>query len=306
MTPEHNVTELDLTAPGKINLSLAVLGRRDDGFHEIESLMITVGLADRVRLAAVEGGEVTVISNDPAAPSGEANLAHRAATLLRERTGVDAGCRIELTKRIPVGGGMGGGSSNAATVLAGLNQLWRLNLSIDELSAIGAELGSDVPFFFHAPCAIVCGKGERVRSIVLQWHGWAVLAHAGGCVSTPRVYRQWSRTAQKRQPHISAQALAQAESADQLSLLMFNDLEAAVFAVAPDVEASVRKLYALSGRTFRVSGAGSVLFDLFDDADRATALADRIKAAGVSAEAIAVAAPFEMTTEEKHAWKSPM
>lgn len=305
MAPDHNVTELDLFAPGKINLSLAVLGRRDDGFHEIESLMITVGLADRVRIRAVDEGSITVVSDDAAAPSGETNLAHRAATLLRERTGINAGCRIELAKRIPVGGGMGGGSSDAATVLAGLNKSWRLNLSIDELSSISAEIGSDVPFFFHAPGAIVCGKGDRVRPISLQWRGWAVLVHAGGCVSTPDVYRQWSQAAQERQPHISPQALAQAESADQLSLMTFNDLEAAVFAVAPDVKATVHQLHALSGRSFRVSGAGSVLFDLLDDADQARVLAEKINRAGVGAATFVVAAPFEITTEEKHAWKSP-
>ena len=295
---------VQLMAAGKVNLSLEVLGRRADGYHEIRSVMMTVGLADRVRVGVVEDAGIEVECDDPEVAPGSGNLAYRAADVLRRACGIRRGARIALAKRIPVGGGMGGGSSDAAAVMVGLNRLWGCGLGRSQLVRLGARVGSDVPFFFHAPSAIVCGRGERVDPISMQWSGWAVLVRSLGGVSTRAVYARWLDKGGLRSP-IDRAVFSAARSADALAPAMRNDLEPAVFEVAPQVRQVHRALAAMGRATFRVSGAGSVLFDLFDSRQSADAFADRVRAEGIGAMVATVAAPQEVTAEEKHAWKSP-
>ena len=160
---------LTLKAYAKVNLTLEVVGRRQDGYHDIASIMQTVDLCDSVELEPA--GTIT-LECDSAELQSPDNLAMRAANLLKEVTGTDKGVRITLRKGIPVSAGMGGGSSDAATVLIGLNQLWGLGLSIDQLSPVAAQLGSDVPFFLSGGTAMVLGRGDTVRplpSADLRW-----------------------------------------------------------------------------------------------------------------------------------------
>lgn len=255
--------------------------------------MITVGMCDELHFWTRNDGQIEVSSDDQAAPGGEGNLVHRAAQRLRKFCGVSTGCRINLTKRIPVGGGMGGGSSDAAAALLGLNQIWGCGLSREQLAEIGAEIGSDVPFFFHAPSAIVCGRGERVHPVTMRWSGSILLVKAPGGVSTPEVYAQWRKArSERRRTEDSVEQLTEAASAERMARLTRNDLEPAVFSVAPHVE-SVRNSLARLGRsTFRVSGAGSVLFDLFNDSLEAGEFAEQIRAAGVGQWVLVVTAPF--------------
>ena len=156
------MSRVEISAPAKINLTLEVMGKRSDGFHDIVSVMVAVDLADELVLE--EAAEVSLACDDPAL-SGPDNLALRAAITLREAAGVAAGVRISLKKNIPVAAGLGGGSSDAAAVLIGLNRLWGLGMSAEELTPIAAGLGSDVPFFLYGGTAMVGGRGDIVRPL---------------------------------------------------------------------------------------------------------------------------------------------
>ena len=161
---------LQLTAPAKINWTLEVLGKRPDDYHEIRSVMQTISLADTLTLEPADEVTLSVWGatrgfRREARTAPESNLAYRAAHLLRERTGTRAGAYMKLSKHIPVAAGLGGGSSDAAAVLRGLRRLWQLDLSDEELATIGAELGSDVPFFIRGGTALISGRGEVLQPL---------------------------------------------------------------------------------------------------------------------------------------------
>ncbi|MFN0056654.1 MAG: 4-(cytidine 5'-diphospho)-2-C-methyl-D-erythritol kinase, partial [Planctomycetales bacterium] len=165
-------TAVTVAAPAKLNLFLKVLGKREDGYHELETLMVSVGLYDTLQLKADPSGKIELACHDagtlpPGAlprelpPADGTNLVVRAAQLLRQVTGTQQGARLELIKRIPMAAGLAGGSSDAAAALIGLNRLWRLDLTGRELHELAAQLGSDVPFFLcPTPAAICRGRGE--------------------------------------------------------------------------------------------------------------------------------------------------
>jgi 4-diphosphocytidyl-2-C-methyl-D-erythritol kinase len=177
---------LRLPAPAKINTFLHVVGRRDDGYHLLESVMVFVSLADTVELTLRDDGVVRLL--DPPEGITEANdLACRAARALQAETNCKFGVDIRLTKRIPQGAGLGGGSSDAATTLLGLNRLWKLHLSREKLMAIGLTLGADVPFFVFGCAAFVRGIGETLAAVNVPRSSF-VLAHPGVGVATARVF----------------------------------------------------------------------------------------------------------------------
>src|SRR5947209_827864 len=154
-------------APAKVNLFLEVLGKRPDGYHEIATLLTAVDLYDSLALDADDSGNLSLTCDVPGLSCGPDNLILQAAALLKARTGCPQGAAIKLTKRIPWAAGLGGGSSDAAAALAGLNALWELGLTTPQLAALGAEIGSDVPFFFHTPAAWCTGRGEVVTPVPL-------------------------------------------------------------------------------------------------------------------------------------------
>lgn len=152
---------LRIEAPAKVNLFLEILGKRADGFHELETLLVSLSLHDILTFREIPAGTEFHCS-DPTLPTGDDNLVMRAVHLARRESGTDRGVSIELEKRIPAQAGLAGGSSDAAATLAGLNLLWGLGWQQEKLAALGAELGSDIPFFFFTPAAVARGRGERV------------------------------------------------------------------------------------------------------------------------------------------------
>ena len=163
--PEAGVTALRLSAPAKINLALEVVGRRDDGYHDIDTVMTTIDLADELRLRPHSELSVALQGPDARGIDAADDLAGRAARALAAAAGREPGVRIEVTKRVPAAAGIGGGSSDAAAVLRGLNRLWSLDWPVERLAAVGAELGSDVPFFVHCGAARCTGRGEVVEPL---------------------------------------------------------------------------------------------------------------------------------------------
>lgn len=177
-------------APAKINLTLDVLYKRPDNYHEIEMVMTTVDLADRLEFFLLkEEDKVEITSDNRFVPNDERNLAYRVSTLLKDRYGIKQGVRIKIDKQIPVAAGLAGGSSDAAATLRGLNKLWGLHLSLDELAVLGAEVGSDVPFCVYNSTALAKGRGEKITELPSPPKCWVILAKPTQGVSTQSVYK---------------------------------------------------------------------------------------------------------------------
>lgn len=181
---------IELPALAKVNLSLEVTGRREDGFHELVSIMQTVSLADTLVLRRSD--ELSFACSDTSLAKG--NLVERAARLLRDFCGVSRGCSIELHKEIPVAAGLGGGSSDAASTLIGLNRFWNLRLSCADILGLAAKLGSDVPFFLWGGACLVSGHGENVTPLPAPDPTWYLLVNPRLGVSTERVFAELHST----------------------------------------------------------------------------------------------------------------
>lgn len=256
--------ELRILAPAKVNLGLAVLGRRPDGYHELRTLFQTVSLCDRVTLRRARDG--VRVRCDALPGLGESNLAHRAAVAFFEESGVAGGVRIEVAKRIPAGGGLGGGSSDAAAVLLGCCRLFGVRLSPARLRARAAELGSDVPFFLTGGAAIGSGRGEVVEPIPAFPGACAALIHLGTQgLSTAAVYGRLPPDALTGSGRDLTILLAgwRAGSLRRLGSRLFNDLEPPAFALDPGLAAVKEALLAAGAAGSLLCGSGSSVFGLF-------------------------------------------
>lgn len=268
-------------SPAKINLTLRVAGVRPDGFHEIESLVARIGWCDTVTVSPRRDGQWTVACDDAGVPCDERNLAVQAARCLAAAMGGAPGAHIAIEKRIPVGAGLGGGSSNAATVLQLLNDLWAAGLSRDELAQVGEQVGSDVPLFLHGPVGIIRGRGERVEDVPQPLEAGVALFVPQLRCSTATVYEAWDRTAERGRLHPAlAELIAAFGSPTKLSKLLFNDLEAAALAAYPQLGRLAERLRTLGGADVRMTGSGSAFFRLTSSEEEARALAERVMADG--------------------------
>ncbi|MEH7084902.1 4-(cytidine 5'-diphospho)-2-C-methyl-D-erythritol kinase [Neobacillus drentensis] len=182
--------KLLVKAPAKINLALDVLHKRPDGFHEVEMIMTTIDLADRVELELLNEDKIHILSHNRYVPDDQRNLAFQAAQLLKDRFHVKQGVMISIEKTIPVAAGLAGGSSDAAATLRGLNKLWNLGLTMDELAELGSEIGSDVSFCVYGGTALAKGRGEIITQIPAPPTCWVILAKPFIGVSTAEVYRR--------------------------------------------------------------------------------------------------------------------
>jgi len=251
-----------------------VVARRDDGFHEIESLVSAVTLYDLLEFTGRGDSGVELSCDCPGVPTDEGNLIVQAAMLLSKEAGRRSGVACRLTKRIPVGGGLGGGSSNGASTLTALNRLWGLNWPTDRLMPLAASLGSDVPFFLRGGSAVMSGRGEQVRPVRLGWQGWIVLLLPGIGVSSGAVYRAWRPGAES--PPAPVGCGMTRGSAIDLMGRTFNMLEPAVMEVCPVLEGLIAGVAPRAGRPVRVSGSGSALFTAFDAELEAARFARRV------------------------------
>ncbi|MEW5744362.1 MAG: 4-(cytidine 5'-diphospho)-2-C-methyl-D-erythritol kinase [Nitrospirota bacterium] len=282
---------LTVKAPAKINWSLHVLTRRDDGYHAIRSLMHCVGLCDTLTFSDTGStGTIELVSAMELPP--EQNIVYRAAELLRSHAGTDRGARITLVKEIPSGAGLGGGSSDAAAALKGLNELWGLGMERAELKALGSRLGSDVPFFFDAPLAIAEGRGELLTPLSLSRSYTLLLVKPALSVETAWAYRELSASAlgrggamspaeeltKERQTINNIQLIYEAlKSGDRarLASLVHNDFEGIVFKRYSVIRAIKEGLLACGALPALMSGSGSTVFGLFEDRETALSASRR-------------------------------
>jgi 4-diphosphocytidyl-2-C-methyl-D-erythritol kinase len=299
----HDVT---VETPAKVNLTLRVLGKRADGFHDIESVVAAVGLFDRLRLRAADRLSLTLrpalprpgraapgrspapggLGGDAAVPTGDGNLVLRAARILGEVCGVRLGAEIELEKRIPVGRGFGGGSSDAAAALRGLDALWNLDLDHEELIRLGAQLGSDVPFFFGTPVAVLRGRGDRLAPVDSRPRWWLALAWPPYGMPTPDVYAAYDRLGAGGGRRTGAMGILDCLEGPAAGARPFlvNDLEAAARSLRSDGP-DVRGLLERAGApAVGMTGSGSAYFALADTEAEAQRLAEAVRAGGAEAE----------------------
>src|SRR5262245_30799876 len=274
-------------APAKVNLYLEVLGKRPDGYHEIATLMMAIDLYDGLVLEANDAGTLSLVCDVPELPCGPDNLVLKAAALLKSRSGCPKGAAIRLTKRIPWSAGLGGGSSDAAAALAGLNDLWELGLSKPELAALGAEIGSDVPFFYHTPMAWCTGRGEIVTPVPLARPLDLVLVCPEAGLSTAAVYGEVQSAecrVQSAEDDLNSalctlhSVLAEGD-VEKIARCLHNRLEGPAMRLSPPVAEWLRRLRNTPAAGCLMSGSGSSLFALCRDGGEALRVADAIRTA---------------------------
>ncbi len=183
-----NALRVTLKAPAKINLTLDVLSKRPDGYHEIEMVMTTVDLADRISITSLESDRIIIDCPTAYVPLDERNHAFQAAKFVKEKFGISRGVHIQIEKNIPIAAGLAGGSSDAAATIKALNQLWNLKMGVKEMADLGAKVGSDVSFCIYGGTAIARGRGEQIQPIAPPPSCWVVLAKPPIGVSTADVY----------------------------------------------------------------------------------------------------------------------
>lgn len=275
MLSEKQADALIVRAPAKVNLYLEVLAKRADGYHEIETLMAAVSLYDKLEFKEESSGKILLHCDRSDLSVGPDNLICRAAALLRQRRGCERGAEIRLEKNIPMAAGLGGGSSDAAAALAGLNQLWGLGLSQAELMELGAELGSDVPFFFATPAAWCTGRGERVTPAPLGTTLTFVLVCPPAKLATADVYRGVSVPQQPETGDAIRRALAEG-NIEETGRRLHNRLQPVAERLCPLVAECYRRLERLKPAGQLMSGSGVSLFALCRDPDEATRVAQEI------------------------------
>lgn len=260
---------LKLLSPAKVNLRLDVLGKREDGYHEIESIMTRVSLYDEVFLS-IEDGEGLEVTCTGQAPSGEKNIAYKAATAILDRSSGKVRVRIEIKKNIPVAAGLGGGSSNAATVLLGLNRMLDIGLSKKELMEIGARLGADIPFFIFERPAIARGIGERLEEINLP-KLWFVLVNPNIPVSTADVYRRLNIKFGLTKEGFGINMPNFNNGVKGVSRILHNDLEGVALRMHPEIGFVKDRVRAAGAIGTLMSGSGATVFGLFESREEAHA-----------------------------------
>ncbi|WP_010523767.1 4-(cytidine 5'-diphospho)-2-C-methyl-D-erythritol kinase [Nesterenkonia sp. F] len=303
-------------APGKVNMSLRVGPLREDGYHEVATLYLAVSLQEEVSVVPRDDEAITLSlsersaftaapvddpdvddASDPGVPLDERNLAHRAASKLRDRLGHRRGVDITLTKNVPVAGGMGGGSADAAATLVACSALWEAGLTKEQLAETGAELGADVPFAILGGAAVGQGVGDELSPLLTRGELHLVIVPAAAGLSTPQVYRRLDTMRAESEVEVEApqldpdlvRAVCTAD-AEMIATLMANDLQAPAVSLIPSLEDMLDAGLVDGALQGIVSGSGPTVMFLARDAESAGQVATRLQER-TSAWAIPVTAP---------------
>jgi 4-diphosphocytidyl-2-C-methyl-D-erythritol kinase len=253
---------IECRAPAKLNLFLKITGKRPDGYHDLVSLMCCIGLSDRVVLRP-GAAAITVVCDYPGVPTDRTNLAARAAELFHSRYSTDERVAIEIEKKIPVGAGLGGGSSNAAAVLVGLNDYYNRPFSPDELIRMGTTLGADVPFFLFGRPALAQGIGERLTAFEGLARQPVVVIYPGFSISTADTYKKLNLGLTKCENKLKSFSLMQ--TGFSWARHLCNDLETVVIPRNPEIATVKKKLLENGAVGALMAGSGSSVFGIFED-----------------------------------------
>ena len=283
---------LVLESPAKVNLRLEILRKREDGYHELKTIFQKISLNDTLHFSLKKSKGISITTNHPDLPLGKTNLVYRAAHSILRKSNYKGGVAIQVEKRIPLGAGLGGGSSNAATTLKALNQLLETNLSRNELMELGLEIGADVPFFLLKGAALGLGIGERLKKIIVS-DLWFVLIYPNLEVSTKWAYQNFDKslsepTQSRLQPSSrKAQRLANQrfhinldkflKTPEGVSQILFNHLEAVVSKEYPQIDVMKKMLFAAGAVGALMTGSGPTVFGLFPGERVATKAYEKIE-----------------------------
>jgi len=280
------VNTLTLNSYAKVNLYLEVLNKRQDNYHNIKTIFERIDLADKIILKSRRDKKINITCNVAAVPKGHSNLAWRSAKLLQDSFNIDKGVDIKIIKRIPVGSGLGGGSSNAASTLAGLNKLWKLNLIQSKLAGLAKKLGCDVPFFiYNSPFALGEARGDKIKPLkalysVRLWH---ILVVPNIEVSTASIYKRWDKnfkTFKLTVPRYNVNIMHLALKKGNFPLIgdaLFNSLESVTAALYPQIDAIKERLIQLGAKSILMSGSGPAVFGIVSSRKEALSLYRQLK-----------------------------
>mgnify|MGYP000055682012 FL=1 len=271
------MTKTVVKAYAKINLFLDVLGKRADSYHEVEMIMQSISLYDRITLKPAE--RISVSTNNPLVADDRRNLAFQAALLVQKKYPFWPGVEIVIDKKIPVAAGLAGGSTDAAGVILGLNKLFSLNMSKNEMLELGAQLGYDVPFCILGNTALAKGRGEKVEEVPSCPKFWVVLVKPPFGVKTSVVYKNLNLGEKKKENGGITKYIKALENKDRGYLLknMFNLLEQSTFKLYPEVEKIKRDLNKLGAEYTLMSGSGPTVFAVFNDYQEAFSFKEKIR-----------------------------
>jgi len=252
-----------LKAPAKINLFLEILEKREDGYHNISTLMQKVSLYDALTFFKTNEG-VILRTDNPHLPSDRKNLVHQAARLILSEGKISQGVKIFLRKRIPVSSGLGGGSSDAAATLVGVNRLYRLNYPLKKLHLLAERLGSDVPFFLYDQTALAEGRGERIKPVKAYQDFWIVLVTFPFQVSTAWAYQDLKINLTRRRDFIKIKNLQEKEGFFEALNTWRNDFEGKIIQKYPQVKYALKLLLKLGARKSSMTGSGPTVYGIFE------------------------------------------
>jgi 4-diphosphocytidyl-2-C-methyl-D-erythritol kinase len=264
---------LQLKSTAKVNLRIEILKKREDGYHEIETILQKISLNDTLHFSLKKGKGVTITTDHPSLPVGKENLVYKAVQSMLKVSGYKGGVHIQIEKRIPLGAGLGGGSSNAATTLKALNQLLKLGVSKKRLMEMGLEVGADVPFFFLEGAAMGSGIGERLKKIELPAL-WFVLIYPNFEVSTRWAYQNFVLTNQRI--HFNLQKFT--KTPEGISHILLNHLEEVVSKKYPQIDIMKKILFSAGAMGTLMTGSGPTVFGIFPEEKGATEAYGRIEA----------------------------
>lgn len=262
-----------ILAPAKVNLFLRILRKRNDGYHEICTLMQQIAVFDEMDIEVIEKG-IELIPEGAEVPAGLENLAGKAAQIFLQAAGLDKGVRIRLRKKIPVAAGLGGGSSDAASVLMGLNEMLEVKWSKEYLQTLGIRIGADVPFFIGQKAALAKGIGEKLIPVILPQNLWYVLLVPPWPISTSWAYAAFDELKENREPEEKiTEEYCQIED---ILTIMNNDLEKVAFQKYPELAIMKKKLIVEGARGALMSGSGPAIYGLFSSRKEAEAVAQKM------------------------------
>jgi len=282
------VNKLILNSYAKLNLYLEVLNIGKDNYHNIKTVFERIGLSDKIILKSRPDKLIKIICKNPSVPGDNSNLCYRSAKLLQEEFNIESGLDIEIIKHIPVASGLAGGSSNAASVLLGLNKVWKLNLSQRKLLRFAKKIGADVAFFlYNSSFAIGEGRGDKIKVLKLQRirRFWHILIVPKIKVSTASVYKKWDDLDKKMmwgltKPRYDVKILISALRKNDFPLLgklLFNSLESSTIKLYPEVARIKESLSKLSLQSILMSGSGPAVFGIVSSRKEAVSLSKKIK-----------------------------
>jgi 4-diphosphocytidyl-2-C-methyl-D-erythritol kinase len=251
-------------AYAKINIGLNIISQRDDGYHNIETVFQQIDLFDQIVVKRIPELSIVIRCNDNRVPTNHHNLCYKAVKLIHEHTAIKEGVEIRIHKRIPLGAGLGGGSSDAAATIAGLKKLWRFQITPIELQRLALRLGADVPYFLHGGTALASGVGENLSSLSLPFKFYCVLIYPNIEICSTWAYKNFNFVLTKTKKCIKlSQIFSQQLPIGELKRVISNDLEEVVFQKYP-VLRQVKKLLYSHGAFFAgMSGSGSTIYGLF-------------------------------------------